>query len=320
MIGTLQGGSADTQQAEREAQQVQANRAELVARLGRAAHKEGVAEPLTGVQIFHASAPTELGQGMTPRAFCVIAQGSKEVLLGDACYRYDPAHYFIATASLPVASRVAEASPEHPYLNFVLALDPALVGSVMVEIGHAAPRANAPVRALDVSPLDAGLLDAVVRLVRMLDTPADAHFLAPHITREIVYRLLKGAQGGRLGQVSTAGGGHRIAVAVERLRRDFDRPLRIDDLASDLGMSVSGFYQHFKDVTAMSPLQFQKQLRLQEARRLLLTEDVDAASAGRRVGYDDTSHFTREYKRLFGAPPLRHAEQMRDGAWASVGI
>jgi AraC-like DNA-binding protein len=178
-----------------------------------------------------------------------------------------------------------------------------------------------PPRAIDVSPLDVGLLDATVRLARLLDTPAEARFLAPLIKREIVYRLLIGAQGGRLGHIVAPGGAtRRIATAVERIRRDFDQPLRTAALAQDLGMSVSGFHHHFKQVTAMSPIQFQKQLRLQEARRLILAEDLDAASAGFRVGYDDPSYFSREYKRLFGAPPLRHAEQLREAAWESAGV
>jgi len=246
----------------------------------------------------------------------VIAQGSKEVWLGDDCYRYDADHYLITAAALPTATRITEASEERPYLGVVLGLDPALVGSVMVEAGHPAPREHAAVRAFDVSPLEAGLLDAVVRLVGLLDSPAEeARFLRPLVTREIVFRLLMGEQGGRLRQIAALGGhAHRIARALERLREDFDRPLRIEDVARESGMSVSGFHHHFKAVTAMSPLQFQKRMRLQEARRLMLGEDLDAGSAGRRVGYGDASQFTREYKRLFGAPPMRDAERLREAA------
>jgi AraC-like DNA-binding protein len=177
------------------------------------------------------------------------------------------------------------------------------------------------VNAIDVSPLDAGLLDAVVRLVRLLDSPTEARFLAPLGVREIVYRLLMGEQGGRLHHVAVLGGhGHRIIRALERLREDFDRPIRIEDVARALGMSVSGFHHHFKAVAAMSPLQFQKQLRLQEARRLMLGEDLDAASAGYRVGYGDASHFTREYKRLFGTPPARDVERLREAARESASL
>jgi AraC-like DNA-binding protein len=147
-------------------------------------------------------------------------------------------------------------------------------------------------------------------------SPADeARFLRPLVTREIVFRLLKGEQGDRLRQTAALGGhAHRIAGALERLRRDFDRPLRIEDVAREAGMSVSGFHHHFRAVIAMSPLQFQKRMRLQAARRLMLGEGLDAAGAGHRVGYSDASQFTREYKRLFGAPPMRDAERLREAA------
>jgi AraC-like DNA-binding protein len=209
--------------------------------------------------------------------------------------------------------QVLEASAERPYLSLRLELDPALVGSVMVEAGHLSSQNRGDVRAIDVSPLDPSLLDATVRLARLLASPAEERVLRPLITREIVYRLLMGDQGNRLRHLALLGGPtDRIAEAVERLRRDFNQPLRIDSLARELGMSVSGFHHHFRAVTAMSPLQFQKQLRLQEARRILLGENLDAAGAGLRVGYDDASQFSREYKRLFGQPPMRDVERLRE--------
>jgi len=310
------------QQSAREAHRAQASREELVERIARAIRQDGTVEPLQGLHLNRSSSPTELGHGVSYPAFCVIAQGSKEILLGDNRYRYDPVHYLITTAALPVAVRITEASEERPYLGLVLRLDPTLVGTVMVEAGYPAPRDHTAVKAIDVSPLDAGLLDAVVRLVRLLDSPiAEARFLAPLVKQEIVYRLLMGEQGGRLSHVAALGGStHRIVEAIERLRKEFDQPLRIEDIARELGMSVSGFHHHFKAITAMSPLQFQKQLRLQEARRLMLGDDLDAASAGYRVGYGDASHFTREYKRLFGAPPVRDVERLREAALASASL
>src|SRR3712207_3356961 len=291
------------QQSAYEAHRVQANREELADRVARAVREDGAVEAPGGLRLLRQSSPTPKDHGVSSPAFCVIAQGSKEVLLGDDCYRYDANRYLITAAALPTATRVTEASEERPYLGVVLGLDPALVGSVMVEAGHPAPGDHAAVRAFDVSLLDAGLLDAVVRLVGLLDSPADeVRFLRPLVTREIVFRLLMGEQGDRLRQIAVSGGhAHRIARALERLRENFDRPLRIEDVARESGMSVSGFHHHFKAVTAMSPLQFQKRMRLQEARRLMLGEDLDASSAGRRVGYGDASQFTREYKRLFGA-------------------
>jgi AraC-like DNA-binding protein len=156
-------------------------------------------------------------------------------------------------------------------------------------------------------------LDAVVRLVRLFDESSNARFLAPLLKREITYRLLSGAQHGRLAQLAALGAGtHRIAEALDWLRRDFNQPLRIEEVARELGMSASGFHHHFRALTAMSPLQFQKQLRLQEARRLMLGEGLDAASAGYRVGYDDAAYFNREYKKLFGEPPMRDVERLRE--------
>jgi len=308
--------------SEGEARRAQAGRDELAELVARAVGEDGAVEAPERLRLLRQSSPTPKEHGISSLAFCVIAQGSKEVLLGDDCYRYDAKRYLITAAALPTATRVTEASQERPYLGVVLGLDPALIGSVMVEAGHPAPGDQAAVRAFDVSPLDAGLLDAVVRLVGLLDSPADeAHFLRPLVTREIVFRLLKGEQGGRLRQIAVLGGhSHRIARALERLRKDFDRPLRIEDIARELRMSVSGFHHHFRAVTAMSPLQFQKHLRLQEARRLMLAEDLDAASAGYRVGYSDASHFTREYKRLFGAPPMRDVERLREATVESPSL
>src|SRR5918994_2360407 len=308
--------------SEREVRVTQAGREELAERVARAVRKEGIVDLPAGLRLLRASSPTELEHGVSFPAFCMVAQGSKEVLLGDDVYRYDANRYLITAAALPIASRITEASEERPYLGVVLGLDPALVGSVMVEAGHPAPGDRAAVRAFEVSPLDAGLLDAVVRLVGLLDSPAEeARFLRPLVTREIVFRLLKGEQGGRLRQSAVLGGhSHRIARALERLRLDFDRPLRIEDIAREVGMSVSGFHHHFRAVTAMSPLQFQKQLRLREARHLMLSEDLDAASAGHRVGYSDASHFTREYKRLFSEPPARDVERLREAAMESAPL
>jgi AraC-like DNA-binding protein len=300
---------------------MQADREELAERIARFAPHDGAFDPQDWLRFRRASAPSEPGHGVSFPALCVIAQGAKDVHLGDKQYRYDPAHFLIVTAAMPIASQIIEASPDRPFLSVLIRLNPALVGSVMVEAGYPAPRADSSISAMDVSPLDEHLLDAMLRLVKLQDSPRESRFLTPLITREILYRLLMGEQGDRLRQTAALGGQtHRIAEAIERLRRDFDQPLRIEELARDLGMSVSGFHHHFKAVTAMSPLQFQKHLRLQEARRLMLGEDCDAARAGFRVGYDDASHFNREYKRLFGAPPLRDVERLRETTPVSSGL
>ena len=300
------------QQHDRDAQRELCNREELVERLARTIPEDGTSQPLQGVRLSRASAPTEAVYGVGEPSFCVIAQGSKDVLLGENRYQYDPYSYLLATVGLPVVSRVLDATAERPYLGFRLILDPVLVGSIMVELGQVPPRSQGDAKAITVSPLDATLLDVVVRLVRLLDSGTEARLLLPLITREIVYRLLVGEQGDRLRQMTVPGAHtHRIAQAVEKICREFSQPLHIEDMARHIGMSVSGFHHHFKAVTAMSPLQFQKQLRLQEARRLMLGEQLDAATAGYRVGYEDASHFNREYKRLFGVPPMRDLERLR---------
>ena len=303
---------ADDELREREGRRAEANRAELVERMARAAREDGMVEPLRGLHIHRVSRATEPVHGVSVPAFCVIAQGSKEIYLGEDYYRYDPAHYLLATVELPIVIQIGNASRERPYLALRLDLDPALVGSVMVEAGLPSPRGQAGAKAIDVSPLDAGLLDATVRLVRLVESRTEARILMPLVTREIVYRLLVGAQSNRLRHLAAFGGAtNRIATALERIRSDYDKPLRIEGLARELGMSPSGFHAQFKAVTAMSPLQFQKQLRLQEARRLMFGEDLDATAAGRRVGYDDASYFNREYKSLFGAPPMRDVQRLR---------
>jgi AraC-like DNA-binding protein len=307
------------QQVAYEAQRAQANRAELVERIARAIRDDGWVEPLRGLSLHRCSSPTEPVHGVFEPAFCVIAQGSKEVFLGEDRYQYDPAHYLLTTVELPVVSQVLEASKEQPYLSARLQLDPTLVGSVLVEADVPSPPGQGDVKAMDVCPLDASLLDAVVRLVRLLDSPSEARVLAPLVTREIVSRLLMGAQGARLRHIAVLGGyTHCIARAVDLLRKDFKKPLRMESIAQELSMSVSGFHHQFKAVTAMSPLQFQKRLRLQEARRLMLSENLDAASAGYRVGYDDAAHFNREYKSLFGLPPMRDVERLREAASRST--
>ncbi len=292
----------------------------MVERIARAIRADGTVEPLKGLHLNRSSSPKEPLHSVYDPVFCVIAQGSKEVFLGNERYRYDPYHYLLVTAELPLVGQVVDASQERLYLSLHLELDPALVGSVMVKADHPSPQKHPDVRAINVSALDVGLLDAVVRLVRLLETPAEAPFLAPLIAREIVYRLLLGEQGDRLRYLAALGGyPPHIVKAIERLHKDFDQPLRIDGIARELGMSVSGFHHHFKAVTALSPFQFQKRLRLQEARRLMLGESLDAASAAYRVGYYDASYFSREYKSLFGLPPMRDMERLREAARESAG-
>lgn len=300
-------------QSEREAQRAQANREELVERMARACPEDGPTQPLDGILFYRSSSPTELNPSLSDPAFAVIAQGSKELYLGEERFQYDPYHYCLGTLELPVSSHVIEASRERPYLSLRLSLDPVLIGAIMTELGHAEKPKRADVKAMDVSALDAGMLDAVVRLVRLIDTPVEAPVLAPLIKREIICRLLLGEQGERLRHIAVVGGYTTpIARAIERLREGFDQQIRIEEVAEEVGLSVSSFHHQFKAVTALTPLQFQKRLRLQEARRLMVGEDLDATTTAYRVGYNDASHFNREYKRLFGLPPMRDVERVRE--------
>jgi AraC-like DNA-binding protein len=306
---------------EHEARRMRAGQEELAERIGRALARDGKVEPQPGLVLSRFSSPTAPEHAVLEPWFCMIAQGAKDVLLGDEWFHYDPAHYLVSTLGLPAVGRVVEASRERPYLGLRLSLDPAVITSVMVESGvgvnSRGEGGGGGAKGVGVSPLDADLLDAMVRLVRLIHRPGEYRVLAPLIVREIVYRLLSGPQCGRLRHLATFGGQtHRMVRAVEKLRGHFDKPLRVEDVARELGMSVSGFHAHFKAVTNMSPLQFQKHLRLQEARRLMLSEALDAGEAGYRVGYDDQSHFSRDYKRHFGEPPMRDVERLREMATA----
>ena len=291
-----------------------ASRDELAELITRHVVQDGRAEAAPGLLLYRYSLPTGPLYGVSEPSFCVVVQGAKELLIGSERLRYDASQYLLVSAGLPVVGHIVEASEERPYLAARLVLDPSMVTEVLMESGLLTPRRDSPVKALAACPVDADLLDSVVRLARLVDSPRDYAALAPLAAREIVYRLARADQGARLRQVAVVagrGGAHRIAKAIELIRRSFGKPLRIGGLARQLGMSVSALHHDFKAVTAMSPLQFQKQLRLQEARRLLLGGEVDVARAGYRVGYDDPPHFNREYKKLFGAPPGRDVERLR---------
>jgi AraC-like DNA-binding protein len=279
---------------------------EFAARISHALPHDGVFEIQPGLHLARFSRPIGPVYASLPPSYCVIAQGAKDIFVGADSFRYDAAHYLITTLELPLSAMVVEATPDCPYLSLRLELDSAVVTSMMVESGDLQQGGDGSVSAVGVSPLDEDLLDASLRLVRLAAVPDQYRVIAPLVTREIVYRLLVGPQGNRLRHLARFGGqAHRIARAIQTIRENFDKPLRIDDISRLLHMSVSGFHAHFKAVTAMSPLQFQKQLRLQEARRLMLSEHLDAGQAGFRVGYEDASQFNREYKRQFGEPPSR---------------
>jgi len=257
------------------------------------------------------SAPSELTAVLYEPSLCLVAQGSKQVLLAGEVYRYDPAQFLLVSVDLPVRTQVIEASPWAPYLALRVALDSAVVGELMADGASPDTRGTAPERGLAVSPVEPPLLDAVLRLVGLLESPRDVAALSPLVLREISYRVLTGEQGPRLRQIASAGApAQRIARAIRWLKDHFAEPLRIEALAHEVRLSASALHRYFKAVTAMSPLQYQKRLRLQEARRLMLGDGLDASQAGFRVGYGSPSQFSREYSRLFGAPPRRDVETL----------
>ena len=252
---------------------------ELAALIERYAPTDGDHRVCDKASLHRASQPSEPTHGVFGAAVCVVAQGRKQVLSGGSVLVYDALNYVVASVDLPVIGQVVEASPEAPYLSFRMTLDPAVIGDLLLQLG------GEPALAQDAGPL---------------------------IEREILYRMLLGDQGPRLAQIARADGRMRqVKRAIGWITQHFNQPFSIEELAAEARMSPSALHRHFKAVTALSPLQYQKQIRLQEARKLILAQRLDAGSAGHAVGYDSPSQFSREYARLFGAPPLRDAARLR---------
>ncbi|MDD2853379.1 MAG: AraC family transcriptional regulator [Desulfuromonadaceae bacterium] len=270
-----------------------------------------------GLSLFRRPEPTEPITGMYEPSICLVAQGAKRVRLGDDTFVYDAHHYLITSVHLPTVVQIVEASPEKPYLGLRLMLDLREISQLMVDSNLPRPRVQLSRRGMATGEVTLPLLTAFQRLIDLLAEQQDIPILAPIIQREIIYRLLVGDQGERLRQIASAGSqSHQIARAIAWLKGNFTQPLSIDVLAEQASMSSSTFHHHFRSMTAVSPLQFQKQLRLQEARRLMLAERLDAANAAFQVGYESPSQFSREYNRLFGAPPLRDITNLRHMAVA----
>lgn len=245
-------------------------------------------------------------------SLCVVAQGSKLVMLGKESYQYDSASYLTASVHLPITGQVIEASSDSPYLCVRLQLDMNQIFEV-VQSSSQETTSDFLGRGLVINQVNDSLLEAVLRLIRLLDTPEDIPILADGIKREIIYRVLQNDQNDSLKRFALVGSqAQRIAKVIEVLNNEFAQPLKVDDLAKEASMSSSSFYHHFKEVTGMSPIQFQKQLRLQEARRLLLTEDLEAAEAAFQVGYESPTHFNREYSRKFGLSPMKDVRRLRE--------
>lgn len=247
-------------------------------------------------------------------ALCVIAQGSKRVLLGEEVYQYNASRYLVFAQNLPVSGQIVDARPDRPHLALRLDFDTREIADMALNfpVGRTPP-GKAPTRGMYTGALSEALLEPLIRLTGLLGHREDIPALAPLIIREILYRLLKSPEGWHLMQVAMIdSGSQRIAQVIKTLSNRYREPVRMEDLAKQVHLSTSALHRQFKTVTAMSPLQYQKQLRLQEARRILLAEGVDAATAGHRVGYDSQSQFNREYSRFFGYPPARDIKRLRE--------
>jgi AraC-like DNA-binding protein len=275
---------------------------------------------IPGLSLYRRDEPTQPTSIMYEPRICMIAQGAKRVLLGDDTFVYDEHHFLIVSVDLPTVVQIIKASREKPYLGLVLKLDQREMSRLMADSNLPPPRAQQSSRGMATGEVTSPLLNGFQRLIDLLAEPKDIPILAPVIQREIFYRLLVGDQGARLRQIASAGSqSQQIARAIDWLKDNFTRPLRIDDLATQVNMSTSTFHHHFRALTAMSPLQYQKWLRLNEARRSMLTDHLDAATAAFQVGYESPSQFSREYGRLFGAPPLRDITNLRQMAAGERG-
>lgn len=291
--------------------------AELAERIERFAAEDGIhATAVEGLSLIRVSQPTDPIHAVHRPALCIVAQGRKQVMLADEVYLYDAAQYLVVTVDLPIVGQVIQASKKAPYLCLRLDLEPAEIGALLLSPGlpaaGAAPGGAQDERGLFLGEASLPLIEASLRLLRLLETPEDIPILAPLAVREIVYRLLRSEHGERLRRIALADTqAQRIGRAIRWVKVNYALPLRIEAMAREVGLSSSALHHQFKAVTAMSPLQYQKQLRLQEARRLMLGEVADAATAGYRVGYESSSQFSREYSRLFGAPPSRDVARLR---------
>jgi AraC-like DNA-binding protein len=269
------------------------------------------ATAIPALLLYRRKAPTEPLHCIYHLGLVVVAQGSKQVLLGEEIINYGPGQSLLTTVDLPVISHVTRASAHEPVLALVLTLDTRDIAQVAVEMRLPPPR-RPPGPSIAVEDLDAALVEALVRLVNLLAEPALVPQLAPLIQREITVRLLAGPHGGQLQHLAMNGSpSQQIARAVAWLKQNFKEPLDVDSLAGRAHMSPSTFRQHFRSITGTSPLQYQKQLRLQEARQLMVNQNIDAGQAGGLVGYESASQFSREYSRLFGAPPREDVRRMR---------
>lgn len=267
---------------------------------------------IANLSFFRRDEPTQPDACLVEPSVLLVAQGKKQMVLGDDTYIYDTERFLITSLDLPAKSRVLEASPDRPCLGLMVRLDLRIITELIAQIGFPPPDDHSASGSMGIGMLTPFMLDPFKRMLELLDEPDAIKVLAPLIEREIHYRLLVSDQAKKLWQIASVGSqSHRIAKAVDWLKLNYAQHLRVDELAARVQMSPSSFHQYFRKLTAMSPVQYQKWLRLNEAKRLMLNESLDAASAAFNVGYESPSQFSREYSRLFGAPPKRNIVQLR---------
>jgi AraC-like DNA-binding protein len=286
---------------------------ELAAKLRRYAPSHGLhLLPVAGVSVARSNSPSQPLASVYEPSLCMVMQGRKRAVVGDEMYVYDPLNYLVVSVTLPALSHIIEATPREPYLCLRIEVDAAIIAELLEQLGPEVVARPTCGRGVFVAEMSPSLLDAVSRLVSLFSRPDEASVLAPLVLKEIHYRVLKGTLGSRLRDLCTADShANRIARVIRLLKSGYTNPVRIEELAAAAHMSVSSLHHRFKEVTALSPIQYLKQLRLHEARRLMFTEGLDAAAACYRVGYESPSQFSREYRRLFGAPPRREVERLR---------
>lgn len=272
----------------------------------------GIESIIPDLCLYRTEVTTEITPVIYEPSLCIMLQGEKEVYLSNDRIVYDPLSYLLVPVTVPASGKVTKATSDKPYLALRMTIDLKELADLVIDLGGRVERSKEQVKAISVGRVDEGLLSAIARLLQLLDKPADIPVLYPLLKREILYRLLLGDLGSQLRDFMLLDSqGHRISKVIELLRKKYNEPLRIKELADEVHLSESALFQAFKAVTGMSPLQYQKKLRLNEARRIMLHEGIEAATASYKVGYESPSQFSREYSRLFGAPPKADIERVR---------
>ncbi|WP_433614512.1 AraC family transcriptional regulator N-terminal domain-containing protein [Paenibacillus cellulositrophicus] len=284
---------------------------ELSGRLNQLLQTDGLhITEIPSLHMMRATATSEPIHSMYAPSLCFIVQGAKSAALGQEIYHYNPTTYLVTSVHLPIKSEITEASPEVPFIGLHLEFTPDQILDILQHTDLAWPEESEPGSGIFVGKTNSQLLDALLRLVKLFDQPAEIPILAPLIKREILFRVLQGEQGHLVKQFAVIGSqAHAIAKAIQLIHRDYSKPLRVEELAKEVNMAASSFHKHFKQVTALSPLQYQKRIRLQEARHLMISEKMGAADAAFQVGYESPSQFSREYARLYGLPPKSDLKQ-----------